>query len=121
MSTLNKLNLGFDYFLCMTHNVVVDIGDQEQHMDKFCVNDEGKPMARACSFLGQFYNIKKPAVKLSNDISVKLVRRINEKKNEERFEKKYEEKLNKRKRDQELYAKLLPIGDSILNLDVVEL
>ena len=121
MSSLNNLNLGFDYFLCMTHNVVVEITDKESHIDEFCVDELGNKITKSCSFLGQFFNIKKPAKKLSNDISVTLVRKIKEKENEKRWEKSYNKKVKQRVRDQELYSKQIPLGDSILNLDVVKL
>lgn len=108
--------LDFDYFLCMNHNIVVELGNKEQHMDEFCTDSDN----RSCMFLGQHYNIKKPASKISNDVSIKLVRGIQEKKNLKNWEKKNEIKLNKRKRDQDNYSKQLPLGDSILNLEATD-
>ncbi len=108
---LNNLNLtlGFDYLLCMDHNVVVDIEDKVTHKG----ND-------SCQFVGQNFKIKAPARKLSNDVSKKLVDKIKEKENEKIWEKRYDKKMRQRKREQENYSRQIPIGDGILNLDGVD-
>ena len=85
-------------------------------MNEFCENGHYD-----CQFLGQFYSIKKPAPKISNDISKKLVDKIKEKQNEVNWEKKWEEKKLKRKREQENYSKQIPVGDGILNLEAVDI
>lgn len=111
-----QLTLVFDYYLCMKHNRVVELENKEEHI-KENLDDSNI----SCSFLGQFFEIKKRVAKKSNDVSIKLVRKIKEKKNEEMWMKKYNKKIKQRENDQRLYHKQIPIGDGILNLSGVDI
>ncbi len=122
---LNNLNLtlGFDYLLCMDHNVVVEVEKRKEHeansinVSQTDVSEDIKP----CEFVGQFFKTKQRAKKLSNDISKKLVDGIKEKENEKAWEKRYDKKMRQRKREQENYSRQISIGDGILNLDGADL
>ncbi len=120
---LNNLNLtlGFDYLLCMNHNVVVDFEDKDKHRSENRNIKWSEDKVIPCEFVGQNFKIKAPARKLSNDVSKKLVDKIKEKENEKAWEKRHEKKLKQKKREQENYGRQIPVGDGILNLDGVEL
>ena len=121
---LNNLNLtlGFDYLLCMDHNVVVDIEDKEKHRTNSInvIQTDTSEEIKPCQFVGQNFKIKAPARKLSNDVSKKLVDKIKEKENEKAWEKRYEKKMKQKKREQDNYSRQIPIGDGILNLDGID-
>ena len=113
MAQYLNLIFRFDYFLCIDHNVVVEVEERSKHITEF---GGDKP----CEFVGQFFKVKAPARKLSNDVSKKLVDSIKQKENEAAWEKKHDKKIKQRKREQDNYSRQIPIGDGILNLDGVD-
>lgn len=119
MSSLTQQNLDFDFLLCMTHNVAVELNKKQEHFKAVKFGEfvnKGK-----CEFLGEKFNIKKPARKLSFDISKRLVEHIKAKENIKKYEKRYEERKKRKRLEQEKFRKQMPVGDSIINLEMVDL
>lgn len=104
----------------MNHNVVVECENKNQHLMDFCTRIGDNAMIKECQFIGQFFKITPPAKKISYDISKRLVDGIREKENIKRYEKNYEKKMKQKKHDQENWHRQIPVGDSIINLEVVK-
>lgn len=93
----------FDYFLCMSDNVIVDERNFEQHKEH--------------NILGSFFKIKKnPRKVLPGLVSKRLINKVKEEENVKKYEKrKAKEKAKKLKRQQKFYTQL-PSKEVIINL-----
>ena len=116
MKLNSGLKLTFDYLICSERNVVLDLEFGKNGSCPACL-EKGND----CILVGQNYQIKKRPVKLSNDISSKIIKHYKEQQNIRRHEARHAAKLRRRKREQDNYHNQIKVGESVLNLEVVQI